>query len=204
MYENPNFKNHSGASRATPIVHSSPVWFFHGDIMKKIDISTRKYPNEYTLVDDDDYERISKYKWHIHPSGNVKRAARSSVAGDHVQGKRITIFLHRVIMAAPDGFDVDHINHDGLDNRKKNLRLCNPSENQHNRRPQIGCASRYKGVTRNGNKWRSRIRIPYSKRETSLGTFESEIEAALAYDKKAEELYGEFACFNFPHEGANG
>jgi hypothetical protein len=95
-------------------------------------------------------------------------------------------------MGEPEGLLVDHKNHDTLDNRRCNLRICTRSQNQANalKRPN----SRFKGLKRAGKKWKAEIQC--DKRTYSLGTFDNEIQAALAYNKKAMELFGEFACLN--------
>jgi hypothetical protein len=106
--------------------------------------------------------------------------------------------LHQVLMGFP-GCQVDHINHDTLDNRRSaNLRLATASQNQGNRKLQVGCASQYKGVCwhKNHNKWMSRITI--NKKVIYLGYFQDEIEAAKAYDEAAKIYFGEFALMNFP------
>jgi len=108
--------------------------------------------------------------------------------------------MHREMMNAPAGMLVDHRNGDNLDNRRSNLRLATPTENSCNRRKKTGGSSRYKGVTfnRRSGKWFARIRI--HGKCIFLGTFESEVEAARAYDAAAKKYHGEFACLNFPEE----
>ncbi len=107
--------------------------------------------------------------------------------------------MHRVIMAAPEDLFVDHIDHNGLNNCKSNLRLCTPAQNSFNK-PSINGASKYKGIKRDRyeKKWTARV---HSNNNTyHIGTFDTEIDAARAYDKKAAELHGQFACLNFPAE----
>ncbi len=96
-------------------------------------------------------------------------------------------------MQPPEGYEVDHINHDGLDNRRCNLRLATRANNCHNQRSFKG-SSKYKGVWRVGEKWAACIRV--DGRSKRLGTFVSEKEAALAYNQAAREHYGEFAKLN--------
>ena len=108
--------------------------------------------------------------------------------------------MHQLIMQRPKGLDVDHINHDGLDNRKINLRLCTRSQNSQNKRIRRDSNSGYKGVTPVGRKWAAYIGDPQTpatrKRQIRLGTFATREEAALAYNKAARELYGAFAQLN--------
>lgn len=92
---------------------------------------------------------------------------------------------------------VDHINHNPLDNRKSNLRICSHLQNMQNRKKSQRGASVYKGVCRckRNNTWRAEIQCGYDRHY--LGTFKTETEAARAYDQKAKELFKEFACLNF-------
>ena len=144
------------------------------------------------LIDDEDYELVSQYKWH-----KVKYQTRYYIQTHvYILGKRNTTLLHRVIMKAKKGQQVDHINHNGFDNRKENLRFCSYKQNQQNRKQNYG-KSPYKGEAWNSkyNKWKAHIGV--DNKQIFLGYFGSEIEAAQEYDKKAEELFGEFAYLNF-------
>lgn len=136
------------------------------------------------LYDEQDHELITSKKWRI-VMGWGKAEYASSSKGS----------MHRLIMRCPKGLLVDHKNHNTLDNRRENLRICNRSENMWNRKSTCGI-SKYKGVVwyKNANKWSAGI-WQYDKR-TYLGLFETEVEAAIAYNKKAAELFGEFACLN--------
>lgn len=102
-------------------------------------------------------------------------------------------YIHRMVMNAPKGVEVDHINGNKMDNRKKNLRLCNRSENASNRKQIKG---RYKGVYRDKKRkcWVAQITFNY--KCTTLGVFKTAKEAALAYNIKAKELHGEYAHLN--------
>lgn len=102
-------------------------------------------------------------------------------------------YLHRLITNAPKGLQVDHINGNRLDNRKINLRICSSSDNSKNRPKNKG---NYKGVylDKLRNKWIAQITKNY--KCYHIGSFEKEIEAALAYNEKAKELHGEFAYLN--------
>ena len=156
--------------------------------MKTIELTQGKV----ALVDDEDYEHLNQWKWYAHSSGNTFYAIRNITVG---KGKQATLYMHRVIMNTPDGMETDHINGDGLDNRKSNLRVCTVSQNCANRRARG--TSKYLGVSwHSGNRyWQVRIRKDGF--EHYLGNFVSEEDAARAYDAKAKELHGEFAKLNF-------
>lgn len=139
------------------------------------------------IVDDEDYEGLARYKWH------ALRSRRTWYACRDTQGK--TLYIHRVILGA--GVEqVDHIDGDGLNNQRANLRLCTPSQNHTNAAKYrlSNASSRYRGVSRNGNGWRARC--GGGNTQHYLGTFASEVEAARAYNEAAKRLYGEFACLN--------
>lgn len=113
------------------------------------------------------------------------------------------ISMHRQITGVVDGMDVDHINGDGLDNRRENLRICSHADNQKSHRKHVSwagkpTASKYKGVHwhRKNSKWCAKLANKY------IGSFQIEEDAAIAYDNKARELFGAFAKTNF--EVANG
>jgi hypothetical protein len=139
------------------------------------------------IVDDEDYAELSKYKWHY--SGKYARRYAS------VNGKRIYVWMHRVIAGTPDGMDTDHINGNKLDNRRANLRVCTRSQNMHNSATGIkNNTSKYKGVTYNGGKWIASICVNF--RKLYLGCFTDERDAATAYNEAAFRLMGDFAQLN--------
>ena len=106
-------------------------------------------------------------------------------------------YMHRLVMAAPKGGIVDHINGDGLDNRRGNLRLATKSQNRiHRVTPRRGSKSGYLGVSQHKNRWRAIAHCQGVRHD--LGLFEDPIEAALAYDRAARQLHGDFATLNFP------
>jgi hypothetical protein len=147
------------------------------------------------LVDDEDFERVSKYKWSV----NIKRGKKYAQA--HVEGE--TIELHRLIMRLTrgDGKEVDHINVDGgLDCRKINLRLATRSQNAANRPKNRGTySSIYKGVyEKTRTRWIAHIKV--MGKTIWLGSYKTEEEAARAYDRAAIKYFGEFAYTNFPKE----
>lgn len=161
------------------------------DIIPEGAVAVKLSQGLVTIIDAEDLELVSQWKWFASRSGSSYYAQRKH--------NGTTVKLHRVLANAPDGMQVDHVNHNGLDNRKINLRLCTKSENLRNRRKQKGCSSQYKGVVKHQDgrpkPWMAAVKI-HGKRQTL--SFATEMEAAVWYDKKAKELYGEFAKLNFP------
>lgn len=116
-------------------------------------------------------------------------------------GPKVRKALGAHIMRPPEGMMVDHINGDQLDNRRANLRICLKSQNQKNRTKTTGCSSRYKGVSWNEQTQNWKSSICSDGQRYHLGSFDAEVEAALAYDNAARRLHGEFAALNFPNNG---
>lgn len=158
--------------------------------MKKIDISSKRHPNTFAIIDDEDFEYLNQWKWYYH-QGYAHRTL-------HLNSKKAkTISMHRTIMKEPKDKLVDHINMNGLDNRKSNLRICNKKENSRNSGIQKNNKSGYVGVSKNSSSkklWQ--VRIGYNGNKIHLGYFNDKIEAAKAYNEKALELYGEYARLN--------
>lgn len=150
------------------------------------------------IVDDEDFEELSKFKWKadVRTRGvYAKRYVEKNV--NYVRDRRC-IYMHRQIMGIEDyATCVDHRNGNSLDNRRENMRLCTRAENCRNKKHPENSPFQFKGVFRrpSGN-WGAKITFQY--KGQNLGTFSSPIEAARAYDQKAKELHGEFACLNFP------
>lgn len=139
-----------------------------------------------TIVDDVDFVILNKYKWYYHQG----YATRSKRVGSRKLNKSITIRLHREIL--PTTKEIDHINGNTLDNRRCNLRICTRQQNNFNR---INYSkNKFKGVDRRNNKWRARI--TFNKKQIHIGYFDSETEACDAYNKKALELFKDFAKLN--------
>jgi len=105
--------------------------------------------------------------------------------------------MHRLIMRPRRGYVVDHIDGNGLNNRRCNLRVCTRRQNQANRGP-CGGSSQFVGVSRERDKWRAEIH--YRGKHIYIGIFTDEAEAAKARDRKAYELHGEYAYLNFPED----
>lgn len=148
----------------------------------------------YALVNSDDYERLNKYKWYAHRDHSTFYAVRHA---PRQNGKQGSILMHREILGLPKGIDTDHRNGCGLDNRKANLRPAAHNQNQWNQQPHYKGTSQYKGVCWHKRQKKWRVQIRFEGTDIYLGVFTSEIEAAKAYDKKAVELFGDFAKTNF-------
>ena len=159
--------------------------------MKEIQLTKGKI----AIVDDEDFEWLSQWKWRLDSKGYAKRNQQKGEYLSH--NKRGTIQMQRAIMNTPRGLDTDHINGNPLDNRKSNLRICTSQQNQFNQKAKFG-ASKYKGVSLNRGRWRAQINIIGVK--THIGSFGTEEEAARAYDNAALNHFGEFARLNFPQE----
>ena len=175
-------------------------------MVKKIKLTQGKE----AIVDDEDYDRLNEHKWCANREYYmnkdkfyvVRRAPRDS----NEFGKQIR--MHRVITNAPKGMQVDHINGNPLDNRKDNLRVCTQQENCMNRRHRTDNKSGYKGVcyvkkpkdmiNELSKPWHAQLK--FNQKHIRLGMYKTKEEAARAYDKKAIELFGEFAHLNFPEE----
>jgi hypothetical protein len=152
------------------------------------------------LVDDEDYADLAQFKWYARksPKDHTYYAARNVKQA----GRQITERMHRRILNAQVGQIVDHENHNGLDCQRHNIRICTQRQNNGNRRRNIHSSSRFKGVTWYGRYKKWRAQIQNNGKEIHLGYFDDEEQAAHAYDKKAIELFGEFACLNFPERKA--
>lgn len=139
-------------------------------------------------VDDEDFEMLSQYKWRI-SKGYVRTTIK-------IYGKWKNIFMHRLIMNTPKGMFTDHIDRNKLNNTKNNLRIVTSQQNNMNVQKRKNCSSKYKGIHwfKRDKKWQAQIMI--NNKHIYLGLFKNEIDAAIAYNNKAKELFGEYAYLN--------
>lgn len=152
---------------------------------------------QVTIFDEEDLPIVTQHTWHADPSGPTFYA----VSMKYKAGKYYRLTLHRLLLAAPNGTVVDHIDGNGLNNRRKNIRLCTPQENAMNRtRPQRNPWG-YRGVTWNKRYSHFVGQIRHEQKIHYLGSFKTAEEAARAYDEAARRLRGPFARVNFPREG---
>lgn len=154
--------------------------------------------NKMALVDEEEVELLSQFSWSaVYPNSSGKWYAMAYMGGG--RSNMQLVLMHRFLLGLSTGDprQCDHIDGSGLNNTKSNLRIATPAQNSYNKAKQRNCSSEYKGVTwfnRDG-KWKAQI----MKQGTNyhLGYFVDELEAALAYDSKAKELFGEYARTNF-------
>ena len=153
----------------------------------------------YTVVDDADFESLNQYKWHI--VGGKYAARRLSPSKEYPSGEYI--YMHRQIMDTPKDRDTDHINGDGLDNRRGNLRICTTHQNLGNKGKMSFNTSGFKGVTISKGRFIAQIgwRENGIRKNKVLGIFDNPIDAAKAYDKAAKQRYGDFAWLNLGERG---
>lgn len=148
------------------------------------------------MIDDADEELVCQYRWHVQINPTVSYARRIFRAPD---GRHCAQLMHSLIT----GFaETDHIDGDGLNNCRSNLRAMTRPQNGANARKRRGTSSQYKGVfwrERHG-KWNAQIYLPVH-RKLDLGLHKTEVAAALAYDSAARRHFGEFAALNFPEPG---
>lgn len=155
--------------------------------MKEIALTRGKV----ALVDDEDYEYLAKWKWHVDNNGYARRNVRVCI------GRQRAVIMHRELAGVTSStVDVDHINRDKLDNRRCNLRPCTRRENALNVGKRKRATSRFKGVhwVKHVRKWQARITVHQATQ--NLGLFSHELDAARAYNKAAQKHFGRFAYLN--------
>lgn len=164
--------------------------------MKKIYL-VGKYSEKFALVDDIDYELVSSLRW-SYCNGYAVNKKYVKGSGRKNQ-KSLVISMHRFILGNPLGKFVDHIDFNTLNNKRENIRVCDKSDNQHHQgKMNKATSSKYKGVFWNTSLKKWMVKLQFKYKCHYVGIFDDEIVAAKSYDKKAKELFGEFAWLNFP------
>lgn len=163
--------------------------------MKYILLSGVRGKGKRALVDDEDFESLSKWSWNLDELGYARRTTSKRYNGVR---KFKCIFMHRQVNNTPVGLFTDHINHNTLDNRKSNLRTATKQQNHANREFTVNSTG-YRGVIasrNNGSPLKFHAQIKDNKKNIYLGAFKTSKEAAAAYNMAASTIYGEFATLN--------
>lgn len=153
--------------------------------------------SKVALVDNWEYERLRKHSWHA----SLYRNTYYALTGNGKTQARVK--MHHLVLPLLPGLEVDHIDGNGLNNQRENLRLCTSSQNSMNQRPQLGTTSRYKGVCwdKARNKWEAKIVV--KNKTIHLGRFKVEKDAALVYNVAAIKYFGQFAYLNTTNDPIN-
>src|ERR1041385_682326 len=150
--------------------------------MKKIKLANRE---RYALVDDADFDFLNRFRWHL---------SAGRYAATFVNGQRER--MHRLLFNNPENITIDHIDGNGLNNQRSNLRLATMTQQQWNRRKHVVSSSKYKGVYWNKDRNCWVTRIVYKGNHRHLGCFNSEVKSAKIYNREARKLFGEYAKLN--------
>jgi len=153
--------------------------------------------NKVALIDDEDFERLNKYKWCAFHLKNYWYATRNIRI---VTNRQILLYMHRIIMDPPSNVMIDHADGNGLNNQKSNLRICTSSQNIANTKISCDNTTGFKGVAYHKLQGKYTARVQKDGVRFNLGVFINPKDAALAYDKAALEMFGEFARLNFPNK----
>lgn len=154
---------------------------------------------KFTLIDEEDLPLVSRHSWYATESDAGIWYAFAGYQDEY--GRTRQLAMHRFLLDPPDALDVDHVNSDGLDNRRSNLRIATRQQNTFNQRLRSTNKSGYKGVSycRQTSRWKAQIK--FEGRAVTLGRFDTAECAAMEYDKAARLIHREFARLNFPKPG---
>lgn len=155
---------------------------------------------ETVLVDDEDLEKLKEYSWWIRKQILSGTQVKYIYGDKWIDKKRTRVLLHRYIMGCSkgDGNVVDHANHNTLDNRKQNLRVCTSQENNYNSRTHRDSGSKHKGIRKRDNKWE--VRLSVGKKSLFIGLVWSLEEAIELHDIASLFYHKEFACTEHPKD----
>jgi hypothetical protein len=167
------------------------------NVMKEIPLTKGKV----AVIDDEDYESLARHRWitqEVRPTYKGRVYASKFYARASCRGP--ALLMHRLITSAPKGMDVDHIDGDGLNNRRCNLRICTRSQNQRNKR--VANRNGFCGVVFKAKKKTNQYaaQITVDKKTVYVGYFDTAERAARAADSARYAIAGEFAKLNFPRE----
>ena len=159
-----------------------------------VDMKLIKLTQDYwAMVDDEDYGYLMQWKWYANKDRKTHYAVRSQCTAPKTFTK---LRMHRVITACPANLQVDHINHNGLDNRRHNLRTCSLVQNLYNRRQPTTSKHGYRGVFKSSHCNSYQAVITYTYKHIGLGSYPTARLAAAVYDEAAKKYFGEFAIPN--------
>lgn len=151
----------------------------------------------FAMVDDEDFEPVNAHKWFLMKLYHCETEILYARRYETINGKFTAILMHRYILEVKKREEkVDHVNHNGLDNTRKNIRICTHSQNMSFRTSVKNSSSKYLGVSFNNKNRKWSVSLSHNKTKYYLGSFLSEDEAAFAYNEKALEAKGEYATLN--------
>lgn len=160
--------------------------------MKQIIVFSKKHGKKIIKVSDSDFKVVSKFKWSIFAGNTTFYALTTWIE----KGKKTTKYLHRLILNAKSNEFIDHIDHDGLNNQRRNIRLCSPAQNSKNMSKHRDNQSGLKGVSLDKRRGNFRSRIKIGNKHVWLGSFRCALDAAHAYDAAAKKHFNQFAKIN--------
>lgn len=149
----------------------------------KIILPSDVHGTQYAIIDKEDLDRVKAFNWTLYKNGNTIYVLSS--------WRQLQVSLHRLICSFPVGMVVDHIDMNGLNNSKSNLRICTHLQNMANRRPQKGSKLGIKGVIFRRNRFIASVCV--NSKKIIVGNYMTKEEAVLAYNEKVLELKGSFA-----------
>lgn len=142
--------------------------------------------NKIALVSDEDFEELSKYKWHLH----------TTKFGDYARTSNPKRYMHTFLMNPGHGYEVDHQDGDGLNNQRSNMRICTSSQNKANQKVRSDNVSGFKGVSWDKSREKWLAQTHYKGKYKYIGRFANKLEAVNAYNTTVIELFGDFAKVN--------